>query len=580
MFVLHGEPQGHILSPAGDVVGGRQSPATVTLAEGLMSTRLLASSLLLSLACCLAQAQTYPAAPVATAQEQAALGNNIQRCMTLMTTSTAQHRNTVKVLVYGQSISKQEWSQQVAAWLRSTYPNVDFIIKNPSIGGCASQCLVAPAHHDLYPFYPDLVIFHVYGANDSYDSIVRSTRQFTTAEMLLQTDHYTGADSWSDQMSYTFIPGFCRTYHCGLADIRHPWQRYLTANSYQPVDLTLDGTHLNAQGCWLMAELIERNLRRNTSQASDPDGLVKEYHPGTDANWSAGKLTMRFAGNRVDLVLDNAGPAGGRAAVRVDGQAPSSYPELYTFTRPNGQYGSDWIVTNPDSGVDWPWKTGAIMYVRSNTKLLVEDWTVTITRWVSGTDFSFSLAGSRTGADGSGSYASNPFVSTSGRVVIDQSAWWLSSINDTTISVGHTIKWSVTPNFVDTAVVPVMSDAAKEYTVTLAQGLSNADHTLELSMLGSGTSLPIKAIRVYRPFYGRAATTVPDPQAVGVDLPLAICRAPGDVTMAGARVYDLSGRMLAAGLDARRDASAVGTGVYLVKRLDRQVAARVLVSRD
>ena len=433
----------------------------------------------------------------------------------------------------------------VAAWLRTTYPNANLVIKDYGIGGCASQCLVAPSEHDIYPFYPDLVIFHVYGSNTDYETIVRTTRERTTAEMLLQTDHFTGDDSWSDQMSYTFIPQYANTYQCGIANIRDPWKRYLTANSYQPSQLLSDDVHLNAQGNYLMAALIERNLAYKSTLAADPNGLVKEYHVGTDAAWQSGTLAMRFAGNRVDVVFDNTGAAGTRATVLVDGARPSTNAGCYSFTRPNGAFGAEWI--DDPLGKDWPWETGAIMRVTSNAQRLVEDWTVTITRFASGTDFSFSVAGTRTGADGSGSYSgTDPFVSTSRRVVIRRADWWLANLIDTSISVGHTIKWSAAGNFADTVVAPSMTDPATEYTVTLAQGLTNADHQLTLTALGA--TVPIKAIRVYRPFYNRASSTVPDP------LPVAVQRAAGPVARAmpasrgldAAVRYDLRGRRTAA----------------------------------
>ena len=116
------------------------------------------------------------------------LGRGIQRTMTLLATSTAQHRNHVRVVFYGQSITEQEWSKQVADDLRRRFPHADLEIENRAIGGFASQMLIRPAEHDLYPFYPDLVIFHVFGANQQYDQIIQSIRSRTTAEVLMQTD--------------------------------------------------------------------------------------------------------------------------------------------------------------------------------------------------------------------------------------------------------------------------------------------------------------------------------------------------------------------------------------------------------
>jgi len=98
-------------------------------------------------------------------------GANIQRSMKLMAESTAEKRNTVKVLFYGQSITRQNWWPIVAKHLRSTYPHADLVIENRAIGGFQAPSLIETAEFDLYPFYPDLLIFHVYGGGG--DAMVR-----------------------------------------------------------------------------------------------------------------------------------------------------------------------------------------------------------------------------------------------------------------------------------------------------------------------------------------------------------------------------------------------------------------------
>src|SRR5690242_4616738 len=105
-----------------------------------------------------------PEAPVAPSDfppppavsEPALMGLGIQRTMTLLATSTPRHRNHVRVLFYGQSITEQEWSRYVSNDLRRRFPDADLEIENRAIGGFASQLLIRPAEHDVYPFYPDL----------------------------------------------------------------------------------------------------------------------------------------------------------------------------------------------------------------------------------------------------------------------------------------------------------------------------------------------------------------------------------------------------------------------------------------
>ena len=103
-------------------------------------------------------AQTYP---LPTTPDTANTGRYIQRTMHLLATSTPQHRNTVKILVYGQSISVQDWWLEVKRDLTARFPNANLIMENKSIGGFSSSLLVKTTEMDVSPFYPDLVLFHV-----------------------------------------------------------------------------------------------------------------------------------------------------------------------------------------------------------------------------------------------------------------------------------------------------------------------------------------------------------------------------------------------------------------------------------
>ena len=95
------------------------------------------------------------------------MGKGIQATMMLLATSTPQKHNKVKVLVYGQSISEQNWWKLVNEDLRKRFPEADLVMENRAIGGFASQLLINPLQHDVYTFYPDLVIFHVYVPTNS-----------------------------------------------------------------------------------------------------------------------------------------------------------------------------------------------------------------------------------------------------------------------------------------------------------------------------------------------------------------------------------------------------------------------------
>lgn len=120
------------------------------------------------------------------------LGKNIQRTMTLLATSTPEHRNRVRILFYGQSVTAGPWSYALADDIRKAYPNADLVIENRAIGGYGAESLIKTADYDLYPFYPDLLIHHCWGGvtTGEQEEIIRRVRQRTTSEILLWTTHF------------------------------------------------------------------------------------------------------------------------------------------------------------------------------------------------------------------------------------------------------------------------------------------------------------------------------------------------------------------------------------------------------
>ena len=99
-------------------------------------------------------------------------------------------------------------------------------------------------------------------------------------------------------------------------------------------------------------------------------------------------LTLEFDGNRIDVLSARAqGARASTAEVLIDGRKPSSFPELYAFSKPTG-------MIQPKH---WP----SVMQVMSEKPRVVEDWSCEITEI--NTDhsvFRFKVAGSVTGPDG------------------------------------------------------------------------------------------------------------------------------------------------------------------------------------
>lgn len=449
------------------------------------------------------QAASFPApktlGPVET------YGRHIQRTMTLLATSTPQRRHTVKILFYGQSITEQTWSKLVGEDLRRRFPHANLIIENRAIGGHSSPRLVKTMEADVLPFYPDLVIFHVYGDDVAYERIIRCIRQETTAEVLIQTDHLRRTDDPSKEetdparivrskethnnwMNYVFLPGVAKRYGAELVNQRELWKAYLRDHKLEPGALLKDGVHLNDHGNFVMAEIVKAYLRYDPKfpPAAWQDS-VKTYQVGKDLRWRNGKLELEFEGNRVDAIAADGTTR--PAAVLIDGKRPSQFPESYAFTR---------VTHYPQtsrSSAKWP----MMLRVQAGQPLLIEDWTLTLVEL--SPDYKqvkFKLHGSRTGADGAG-VSSERFVSNSGRIIIEPGDWNLEyclQVLKDPVAPGFKIAWQVVPQFADEFRPQIDKDPSIESAVTLAQGLKNGKHKLEIT---GGQKTPIAAIRVYRP---------------------------------------------------------------------------------
>lgn len=443
--------------------------------------------------------QAFP--PPAPAQDNSKFGAGIQRTMTLLATSTPEHHNKVKVLFYGQSITKQKWWVDVANDLKKRFPNADLVIENRALGGFDASRLIRPAEHDLYPFYPDLTIFHVYGGDPEYEAIIANIRRRTTSEIAFHSDHIswlptsTDVDTfedlktyeWHNYHSFHWLAQIAEKYGCELMEIRRPWRQYLKDNNLQPKALLSDNIHLNDQGNFLLASLVKPHLRYSPNVSNDLwNKLVSNYQVGKDLQWQDGKLVLEFEGNRIDaIVAKSINNKSASAKILIDGKKPSEFPELYTITRPSNAV-----------GVDWP----AIIQVSSEKPLLVEDWTAKITEInQDSSQFKFEVFGSKTGRDGSG-ISDSKFISNSGRVVIEPQNWWLKTAQEfshKSTPKGFEIKWQVKPMFVDSYVASKVDNPTLESSITLAQNLINCRHKLEI--IADKNEILIQGLRVYKP---------------------------------------------------------------------------------
>ncbi len=166
-------------------------------------------------------AQTYP---IPVLPDTSKLGQYTSRTMNLLHNSTPEKRNDVRILVYGQSISEQEWWLEVKQAVRERFPDANLIMENKAIGGFSTQYLFKTVEMDISSYYPDLVLLHIYGNIKDYETVLSTIRSRTAAEVAIMTDHYIGENRWSDSMSYFLLPSLADKYKCDLINIRDPWK--------------------------------------------------------------------------------------------------------------------------------------------------------------------------------------------------------------------------------------------------------------------------------------------------------------------------------------------------------------------
>jgi hypothetical protein len=454
-------------------------------------------------------------APPSDEPEQQFFGAHLQRTMTLLATSNSERRWPVRILMYGQSIiGNGNFTQLMSDYLHQQFPYADIQLDNLAIGGFEGPRLVRTAVHDLYPYYPDLLIFHVYQGQQSgeVERIISNVRRYTTADILLIDDHKTKEVEISDA-SADFWRQLAQKYNCELVDLSVTWSEYLREHGLQPVQLLREGPHPNVDGYTLMTYLIGRHLRYNPIFPNNWEDTVRTYEarrPLEEAEdeirlsgdgWSSGKegilgtastgnLHLDFEGNRVDLIAahEDLTHKMGSARILLDGKPPSANPDVYAITRP---------TTGPKTWFP------AVMRISHVKPLILEDWTLRIMRMnKDATDFAFEVIGSQTGPDGSGTNTET-FVSNSGRVKIEARDWMLAQImsifkQSAPPPVGFEVHWSVVPMFEDVYQAPDTPDKAKVYQTTLFQLISNAHHSIDIIPNGDGP-VPIQALQVYRP---------------------------------------------------------------------------------
>lgn len=426
---------------------------------------------------------------------------NIQRTMNLLATSTPEKQNTVNILVYGQSLSAQDWWLDVRDYLKEEFPHANLNMQNKSIGGFSAQILIRTVERDILDYYPDLVIFHVFGSDIKYEEVLQKMRSLTSTEVLIWNDpqNKVPKHEWNTEMSYKKVPAFAAKYHCAFIDLRTPIQQLVEKNNLVYADeFTKDGTHFNEKGCSLIAHQIIPHLVYNEGYPADPYNLSTTYEVGKDVHWKNGELVLPFEGNRVDVITAAITNPENRCEIFIDGEKPSEFQTAYNHTRPNDTGAGGWI-----------WSVAAPVRIRHKKPWVNETFTLTFdsinyeTRF-----FTFHVEGSECGYDGSGDNRED-FLSHSGRVFIeagevheeDPGDWHVFrnyEVRNFKIEKGYQTTWKTYFMGTDEFIPLKQTNPAMENSTTLFKGIPNGKHKLKLVL--SGRQIPeIEKIRVYSP---------------------------------------------------------------------------------
>lgn len=464
---------------------------------------------------------------VTPAPDEAFFGARIQRTMSLLSTSNKSRHLPVHIVIYGQSITGSNWWNWLKKDLETRFPDADLVIENRSIGGLGADILSRLAIHQLYPYYPDLVIFHCYGSENDYERIFSDIRRYTTSEIMIFTHHVmniaqqrelpweTRSHNISQDMSSDELRSLGQKYGIEIVDLRPEWKQYIHEHHLQPSDLVgEDGVHMNGHGEELLAHLVGRHFRYNPLFSAPWYNEVRLYdarRPIVDAKddeitYSAGpweldgdsmvgtsarsRMKLAFEGNRVDIIPGAVSAKDaklGSARILIDGKPPSADPDCCFATLPSGAPGT--IMPG-------------LLRTTHLKPLVPEDWTLRITSMSpDAKELTYEVVGSVTGPDGSGNNREK-FVSKSGRVVIEpqdlERITWAHNNTEKRCYVGFEVTWSVRLTCLDTYKATAAKDASHLRLITVAQGMKNAHHTLEVVPNGDG-AVPIKAIQVYTP---------------------------------------------------------------------------------
>jgi len=438
-------------------------------------------------------------------------GDRIRRTMHLLSTSTKERPSKVRILFYGQSITRQNYSRKIIeAKLRAEYPHAQLEVLNPAIGGYQSPKSVHTMFHTLIPEQPDLVVFHVYGgeSDGSYEQIIRNVRTYTTAELIVATHHlgnYGEARDRQKDAASRLRRELAEKHGSELVEIRGNWRRYLKQHALKATDLLRDSVHHNTHGGELWGALQARHFE---VQPADPQNWQSRitridlrqsregklgrvvFKPkqwiqsenGLRSTENGSPLRIEFEGTRVDVISRS---GNGQADIRIDGKRPTAIPETWSATLPSS------------TPIDY---RPAIMRIGLPGLPVAETWTLTVNPLSKdGRNCDYALQGSKSGFQGNGSHT-DVFRSADGIIELNPKMFTFSDairIKKKPIPTPFKVTWKTYNRSLDEWECRPVDSSNPGGQITLVQQLKNGPHTLEV--IPRSGAIEIEQVIIHRP---------------------------------------------------------------------------------
>lgn len=337
---------------------------------------------------------------------------HIQRTLQKAAEGTPEKPAVVRLMFYGQSITYGSWTNMLTDELRQKYPNAIFQVVNAAMGSAESNWLINTAEHDLYYYYPDLVIIHTYGSTQTFAKIIEKLRFTTTADILMWTSHPSYAKQQDGSMAPTpmlerlkALKDIAMTYKTGLVDIRKHWDQHCKEKGTNGAELMGDAVHPNTDGNKLFAKIFAEYLTFNPS--IKPSGVSGEIYTPDATVQPDGAITVDFEGNYLTCQSPE-GTYPVPVKLFLDGKPVEQCPELYHIQRPDG-----FITERP-----------ALLTVGKKGLLREENWTINFLEdsEPKGKRVHFRLTGSLSGFQGEG-WSDQDFTSSNGALFFGKDKW-------------------------------------------------------------------------------------------------------------------------------------------------------------